>query len=345
MKGITMKNLIKVVAFISIIFVDIAVAVETKVIATVDGREITNIDVFNELERTSLNMDFYYGPRSMKSVLERIIDPIIFEQYAKKNSIQPPRTQDIGKQQKILQRLVIEHFDPNFLVVTEQDIQEFLDYHKNRGTKPEKVGTTEWVGYRPITFQREGKASLNELEIIKQRINNSERFEDIVRDYNNQDGFNVPNYPHGMTINDIKNENITKQGLDALTPWSKLKGKAVIVNWSRMNYYAVWVIDEYVPGTRTTFENALNSSELRQEALKQVISHKFHKAKWAFLAKQMAENVVTASYSPQKLADEHEQWWAETHKNDPDFQERLKRLQDSKEKYLERERKLKKGNL
>ena len=373
-----MKKLIQIVLFISIAFVSITVAVETETVATVDGRVITNIDVFKERSKSIVGT--YCGTGCMASVLRRIIDPILFEQYAKRENRQVTEQEILevieqqgrkkgfvtaeeyfkenrGKgdksikdwqaykahQKGMLAIRLVKHFSPNVSDITEEDIQEYVEHYKETTFYP--MGHREGVEFRSILVRTDiinkDKSLLKELEKIKQRINKNETFKGVVEEYRNREEFTIGDIPFGSSTRDLEISKIKKQGLDALIPWSSLKGKAVMVSFAD-SAQGVIIVDDYVPDTRMEIEDAVRDKELRKEVIAKAKGHKWGKEKRRLLKKLRTEDIKYADNPKkiyQKLAESYELWWIETFKDKPDFQQRLERLRDSKAKYLEREEK------
>lgn len=377
-KGCDYERLLLTIVFISIAFVNFAVAVETEVIATVNGKTITNIDVFKEFERISSNMDFYCPSRCMEGVLDDIVTPLVFEQYTKKHKF-PVTDQQImeemdksarkrglasaeedfqknrGKYDKeikdwqgykvtkgsLLQLRSVHHFDPSVLNVTEEDIQKYVEHYKKRYSYP--MGHREGVEFRSITVRTDiinkDKSLLKELKKIKQKINKNETFEDVVKEYRDRKEFSIEDIPFGSSTRNLEISKIKKQGWDALIPWSRLKGKAVMVSFADAAR-GVIIVDDYVPDTRMDIEDAVNDKEFRKKVIEGAKGLKYRNARRRFLKKQKAETVTFAGNEQevyQKLADQYESWWIDTFKAAPDFQKRLGDLKSSKEKYIKRQ--------
>ncbi len=186
------------------------------------------------------------------------------------------------------------------------------------------------------------KSLLEELKKIRQRINNGEKFENVVKGYRDNEKFGIQDTPRKVSPRSWEAGGYKRQGTDALVPWENLDGKAVLLSFQDIAFF-VWVIDDYTPSTRTTTAEALSSNKnnLREEALERVRSYKKGKALKKLIKKIESEVVVYADDKEklfQKLADDYESWFSETYKDAPDFQQRLKNLRQDKVKYFERKK-------
>lgn len=373
-----MKNLLRTAPCLLLCLTSIAAAIETQVVCRVGNEVVTNVDVFKE--QSMYSPDTYFGIAAMKENVRRMIEPLLLEQYALKHHfpVTDRQVMDRLKQQalergyatvedyfkrnrgkhdegiedwqsfkmsrkSILVRRVIEHFDPHILIATEEDIHKYVQHYKKRYSFP--MGIPESIQFRCISVLTDGNDDadilLPELEAIKQRINNNEKFEDVVHDYRGRGEFLIQDYSSSMRTHTLESAQIYKQGADALVSWKNLKDKAVIVSF-RDAGYSVWFVEDHTSDTRMEIEDAVNDKELRKEVIKRAKGLKFSNARRRFLEKQKVETVTFADDENiiyQKLADQYESWWIVTFKDTPDFQRRLENLKYSKEKFIERQRK------
>ena len=174
------------------------------------------------------------------------------------------------------------------------------------------------------------------LDEVKKRTNGGEKFKDVIGEYVDRDELDCSPQAHWFNTSDFE-----KKGLDALVPWSKLKGKIVSTTPRGTSHVWVMMIDDYTPNTRITFEDALKSG--KEQHLKLVIEKvrggKYINTKARLLKEQKAKMLVFMDSEKkiyQKLADGYENWWKEIFKDTPNFEGRLKNYQDSKARWLQR---------
>lgn len=351
-------------------------AVETEIIATVDDKAVTNIDVLESMRR-HIDENAYWSPSVFKGNFTELVNRLLFEQYADKHHFTVTHEQvvehltqeaqrngytvevffrkiggetDIRESQtykstyrNMLEWRCVEHFDPNILVVTEEDIQNYIADSKKRGGEPvPPIGEPERVHVRAISVGPEQsddpKAMLAELEAIKKRINQGEKYDDIKREYQGRKGFFVEDYVIPYRTDYLEKFPIRRQGLDALVPWKDLKGKAVIVSSVEGKAYSVWVIEDYTPDTRMSLEKAVDNPVGRQEVIRRIQAAKFISAKKRFIEKQKSVMLFYAYPEQelyQRLADQYETWWIEKNRSDPDFPSRLEAFQKDKERIMQ----------
>ena len=357
---------------ILILLVNLGFAIENKTIAIVGGKEVTNVDIYNTLSEVA---DEYYGAKVMESYFYKIVDPLLFEDYARdenivvtdnevledmdnnaresggantkedflKNKGMYGKSTEDWRRHKVnrksmLERKIIEHFSPDYSSVTEDDIREYIEFYIKRHFPP-VLGTPEAIRYRYSigTIAEKDADNSNlflELQTIKKRLNSGECFNDIASEYANSDVFQVS----GDYSQYWRTSELSRLGKDSLMSWQSLKGKAVLVRLDE-EIVMVLVVDDYMPEKRMNIEDAVNDKDLRNEVITGARGYKFGKAKRRLLDKLRRENVHYVDSQKkvfQELANGYEQWWADTFRNEPDFQKRLSVFMESKKKYLER---------
>jgi len=181
------------------------------------------------------------------------------------------------------------------------------------------------------------RAMLPELEAIRKRINQGQKYDDIKQEYLGRKEFFVADYVMPYLTDYLEKFPIRRQGLDALVPWKNLKGKAVIVSDSEGKAYSVWVVEDYTPDTRMSLEKAAVDPVRRQEVIRRVQGWKFTSSKKRFIETQTREMLVYAYPEQelyQRLADQYETWWIEKNRSDPNFPLRLEAFQKNKERKM-----------
>lgn len=347
---------------ITCLFLQSGYAIQKEVIAEVGGRPITNIDVFesvalvleqeNPLNNSAAKTYMYKGE------IEDMLPIILFEQYAAKNGIkiteqeivdslaktakQRGRTlaEDIQKSKSgfedfenarkrrykqtydyFLDRKVVEHYNPDVNNVTEEDIQKWIPYRK---TFHAPMGEPEQVQYRGIAVLAANYANSSsvreELDKIKKRINGGESFETVAKDYSGRKEYRIG---IGHQPNDWVMTNIfEKQGFDALTAWSSLKGKAVIAKVKEIYVVMVMKVEDYQPDTQMSIEDALKDKNLRQVCIGEARGYKFTIQR-RDLIKKLELEMGGVKYRGnkdeicQKMANQYKQYISEVRKIDP----------------------------
>lgn len=368
-----MKKIIGLIFILLFVCVGSVSAVDTEVVATVGSKTVTNIDVFKE---ATANRVKYLSPNAMKGVLERILDPILFEEYAERKGLKvtdqevmADLEQDAhqngltteqyfkkkwGKNDKNVKdwqvykafkkakqvRKLVEHFSPDYANVTEGDIQSFVGYYKSRFFFP--LGDPEGIRCKSISClvdPNNRDERLKELENIRERLNKGENFEKIADEYADKEGFGASKELSPLW----RTSEFRKKGLDALVPWKSLNGKAVIVTWGDNDSAAILLkIEDYTPDTRMNIEDAAKDKEMRKVVIERTKGYKFMNARGRLLATLRAEDVNYAGSKEgvyRKLAEDYETWWVENYQDTPDFQQNFERLQQSKLKYQKRHKK------
>jgi hypothetical protein len=374
-KEIPMKYLLRAMIISWFGLINNTDAIETEIIATVGDKTVTNIDVLESMRR-HLDENVYWSPNVHKSNFIELVNRLLFEQYAEKHRFPVTHEQVVEKLTQETQRegynvevffrkfggetgirdsqiykltyrnmlewRCVEHFDPNILVVTEEDIQNYIADSKKRGGEPDPIGEPERVHVRAISVgppeQSDNlRAMLPELEAIRKRINQGQKYDDIKQEYLGRKEFFVADYVMPYLTDYLEKFPIRRQGLDALVPWKNLKGKAVIVSDSEGKAYSVWVVEDYTPDTRMSLEKAAVDPVRRQEVIRRVQGWKFTSSKKRFIETQTREMLVYAYPEQelyQRLADQYETWWIEKNRSDPNFPLRLEAFQKNKERKM-----------
>ena len=212
-----MKNLPFAILILACIATHSAFGFEAEVIAKVGRVSFTNVDIYEQTTRSPIVPAKYLGPEAMKGLVDRMIDPYMYEQYLLKNDISVSDDEiiedykrmaaDNGKsfeeyieeiktindegcedfrtwqrfeehRQRLKPRKAILHFDPSVLNVTDEDIQEFLKSNSGDYMTP-KLGEKGSVTARSISDGRK-------LQIFD-RVKKGEKYEDVIKDYNLKD--------------------------------------------------------------------------------------------------------------------------------------------------------------
>jgi len=335
-------------------------AVEKEVIAEVGGRPITNIEVLENIALNGgspLN-DILSDPYLYGGTMDSMLPIILFEQYAAKNGIkiteqeivdsltksakQRGRTlaEDIQKIKSgfedfenarkrcykqtydyFLDRKVVEHYNPDVNNVTEEDIQRWITIRK---TYSAPMGEPEQIQYKCIAVLAEDYANnrsvREELDKIKKRINGGESFETVAKDYSGRKEYHtqIGHQPDDWVMTKV----YQRQGLDTVTPWSSLKGKAALVRMKELHIVMVMKVMDYRPDTQMSIEDALKDKNLRQVCIDGARGYKFTIQK-RDLIKKLELEMGGVKYRGnkdeicQKLANQYKEFRAETRKNDP----------------------------
>ena len=345
---------------ITCLFLQSSYAIQKEVIADIGGRSIKNVDVFESIAlggRSPLNND-KLDTYTYQGIIERMKPIILFEQYAAKNGIkiteqevensltktakQRGRTlaediqklktgyEDVENTRKrcskqtydyLLERRVVEHYNPDVNNVTEDDIQRWIPYRK---TFHAPMGEPEQIQYKCIAVLAEDYANdssvREELDKIKKRINAGESFEAVVKDYSGRKEYHteIGHQPNDWVMTKV----YQRQGLDMVTPWSSLKGKAVLAKVKELHIVMVMKVEGYRPDTQMSIEAALKDKNLRQVCINEARGYKFS-IQERDLIKKLELEMGGVKYRGnkdeicQKLANQYKEFRAETRKNDP----------------------------
>lgn len=339
-------------------------AIEKEIIADIGGRPVTNIEVLEsaslELERGNPLNDSASKRYMYAGAIEDMLPIILFEQYAVKNGInvteqevvdsltkmanQRGRTlaEDIQKSKtgfedvenarkrlykqtydSFLERRVIEHYNPDVNNVTEEDIRKWIPYRK---TFHAPMGAPERVRYQCIAVTAEDFAknsSVREgLDKIKKRLNKGESFDAVAKDYSDSKEYHmgIGHQPTDWVMTNI----FEKQGFDVLSPWSSLKGKAALIKVKELHVVLVMKVEDYLPDTQMSIENAVNDKNLRQVCIDEARGYKFRIQKRDLIEK-LEREAGGIKYRGnkekifQKMANQYKKFRDETHKNDPNY--------------------------
>ncbi len=245
--------------------------------------------------------------------------------------------------QNILNNKVVEHFNPDVRDVNEGDIQKYVENYKRQYSYSGWRGSSEAIRYKYIGVRAETLAKNNslrkELDKIKKRINDGESFATVTKDYSDKQDYvigtelsgwmGVGKHKRGdwgdcltpkywISVSDYK-----KEGWDALTPWSALKGKAVLAN-VRESGEAVLLIEDYQPDRHNThmkIEDALNDKDFRNVIIEEARKYKFNN-ECSYLTEKLKMNAGGIRYRGdkkeifQRMANQYKQYRLEIHKND-----------------------------
>jgi len=347
---------------VSCLFLQHGYAVEEEIIADIGGRPVTNIEVLEnvaiEYEQDNPRNESTSKLHVYQGTIKKMLPIILFEQYAAKNNIKITEqevmgllteaankrgrtlTEDIQDRKTVfedfenarkrsykvwydylLARKVVEHFNPDVNTVTEEDIQKWIKYRK---TFHAPMGEPERIQYQGIAVlasdYADNSSIREELGKIKKGINEGESFETIANDYSGRKGYHagIGHQPTDRVMTSM----FKKQGLDALTPWSLLKGKAVVVEVKDLHIVMVMKVEDYLPDTQMSIEAAVNDKNMRQECIDKARGYKFHIQK-RDLVEILRRGMGGIEYRGneeeicKKLVDQYKIFRAETRENDP----------------------------
>ena len=186
------------------------------------------------------------------------------------------------------------------------------------------MGEPERIQYRGIGVTSVDYANdssvREELNKVRKRMDKGESFETIAKDYSDRKGYRAG---IGHQLNDwVHTKIFKKQGLDALTPGSLLKGKTVLVKVEELHVVMVMKIEDYHPDTQMSIEDAVNDEHFRQIVIRKAQGYKFMIQK-RDLIKELKNKAGGVKYRGnkdeifQRMANQYKEFRTETRKNDP----------------------------
>lgn len=366
LEELNVKNMIKLIFVLILVCMGSVYAVETETIAAFGNKTVTNTDVLNEAVKSRwIN---YVSAHDMEYFLDKIINQLLFEEYAERNGLKITEQEIMaiiekdahehgfatveqyfqkhkGKNDtdikdwptyKIIKedaqnKKLVEHFEPDTANVTESDIKAYISDYKRFGGMP--FGNPEGIKFKSIFFTTDPdnrSEHLREFENIKERLNKGESFDKIADEYESNKVYGISRELSSLWYT----RELSKHGSDTLVPWKFLNGKAVIVTW----YYnestlMLLKIENYFPDTRMSIDKAVEDKEMRKVVIERARELKFGKAKNRLIEKLREQEINYTDSKKnicQKLSDDYEAWWIKIYKDSPDFKQNLEKLRKSK---------------
>lgn len=357
-----MINMVKLIMLIGCLFLQSGYAIEKEVIAKVGGRPITNIEIFENIALNGgspLN-DVLSDPYLYGGAIDSMLPIILFEQYAAKNGIkiteqdavdsltktanQRGKTLDEDilknktgyenientrkrlckqKYNELLERRVIEHYNPDINNITEEDIQKWIPYRK---TFHAPMGNPEQVKYKGVAVSADDYAKdhsvREELDKVKKRFNGGEDSNSIANEYSGREKYRngIGHQPSDWVMTNI----FEKQGLDAFSSWKSLKGRAVLVKVKELPVVMIMKIEDYQLDTQMSVEDAVKDKNLRHVCIDEARKYKFRIQK-RDLIKKLENEMGGIKYRGnkdeicQKLASQYKEFRVEIQQSDPNF--------------------------
>ena len=344
------------ISIISCLFLQSGYAVEEEVILFVGNRPVTNLEVLEEAVRHREIIEDDSRLKIFESTTDDMLTPIIFEQYAAQNGIkvteqevmdsltasansfgctleeffQKSKTSDENIEdtkkrfyklhyEDLLEHKVIEHFNPAVSTVTEEDLQKWIEFRK---TVSAPMGVPEKIRFQGIVLLASDYAKESvrkELDRIRERLNAGESFETVAGDYAGRNEYRTE-VIRTLKTDWVMTSAFEKQGLDALIPWSMLKGKAVVVKGKELPFVMVIEVIDYLPDTQMSVEAALNDKNMRQVCIDEARGYKYLNQRYDFIEKGKREMVAYKGNKQEicrKLVSQYKMFLAETRANDP----------------------------
>ena len=288
-------------------------AIQKEVVTEINGRSLTNIEVFENLTLTyGSHTDLSnYKPYSFEYEIDRIVPIILFEQYLEKNGIKstdqdvadalkknaaragkrsveeylkggfsdPDKAEESKRRlyrmqyEGIVESRAVRHFDPNVYDVNEEEIQKYVASYKENHFPP-TIGKREAILCRGFAMDTDNLKK-NE-PLAKEFFQIKERLDDG-EDFNTVAMEYTNREADGIFVGVestwIVSKEFKRQGMDALVPWGALKGKTILANFGPRTL--ILRVEDHIPSSRMDIAKAAKDKYLRQEVIDGTKGYKF----------------------------------------------------------------------